>query len=318
MTSSRDLEHVLGRYLEDGPTELPDRSYDDIRTSIDHIQQRTVIGPWRTPSMPTFVRLAVVGVVVLVLSVAGSGLVPRQGGVGSSPSFEPSPSASATASAVELPGERANTYSPKPIAAGTYYVADPHYTNAQRLTFTVPDGWSTSQGFLTKHQGEPGYVMFVPYVVSHVYTDGCHWNNSAIVSAGTSVDELVTALEAQTGRTATSPVDVAVAGFPGKQIVLTQPIVDVTTCTDGILRYWPDPGPDFTGGLCCDPAGNIDLVDVMDLSGHRLALVARHYADSSAADVQELQGIIDSLQIEPLPPSPSPSPSAQPSASPTS
>jgi hypothetical protein len=316
MTSSRDLEHVLGRYLEDGPTELPDRSYDEVRTSIDTTKQRVVLGPWRSPSMPTFVRLAAVGVIVFVLSLAIFNINPRQGGVGNVPSSEPSPSASPSASPAVLPDQNAPTYSPKPLAAGDYAITDPAVTNAQRLTYTVPEGWSTSQAYLVKHPGEPGYVMLTPYVVSHVYADGCHWNNSAIVSAGTSVDELVNVLSAQTGRTTTAPVDVSVAGYGGKQIVLTQPIVDVTTCTNGILRYWPDPGPDFSGGLCCDPAGNIDVIDVLDVAGHRMLLVARHYPGSSEADLAELQGIIDSIRIEPLP-APA-TPSAGSSASPAS
>src|SRR5262249_44533741 len=106
MTSSRDLKDVLDRYFEDGPTELPVRSFDEVRTSIDHIQQRVVIGPWRKPAVPNLFRLAVLGVVVFALSLAGAYLAPRQSAiVGSSPS--PSP----TVEPALLPGQDDPSYS---------------------------------------------------------------------------------------------------------------------------------------------------------------------------------------------------------------
>ena len=36
-------------YLDTGPTQLPDRSFDAVREAIDDTRQRVVIGPWRTP-----------------------------------------------------------------------------------------------------------------------------------------------------------------------------------------------------------------------------------------------------------------------------
>jgi len=318
MTTSRDLEHVLQRYLEDGPTELPDRSFDEVRASIDHIQQRVVIGPWRFPSMPVVARFAAIGVAVLVLSLAVINLGPGQHEVGivpPPPSTEPSTGPSPTT--VALPGQLDSSYSPKPIASGIYFVEDPRNTNVQRMTLTIPDGWSTSQGFLVKHQGEPGYVMLVPWVISHVYPDPCHRNDADVLSVGTTVDELLAVVAAQTGRTATAPADVNVSGFPGKTITLTQSSnIDVTTCTGGVLRYWPGAGPDFTSGLCCDPAGNIDDVYAVDANGHILVIVARHYPQSTGADVQELSDVFTSIQLVPLPAPALPSPGS--SASPTS
>ena len=74
--------------------------------------------------------------------------------------------------------------------------------------------------------------------------------------------------------------------------------LDTSTCTNRNLRYWPDPGPDYSGGLCCNAPGNIDFVYAVDLNGQTMAVVARHYADSSAADLAELQAIVQSLTID--------------------
>ncbi|MFI5262664.1 MAG: hypothetical protein ACHQZR_08950, partial [Candidatus Limnocylindrales bacterium] len=59
-----------------------------------------------------------------------------------------------------------------------------------------------------------------------------------------------------------------------------------------------------------NPPGNIDDVYVVDIAGRRMVAVARYYPGSSAADKAELQAVVDSIQIEPLPPLPTPSASA--------
>ena len=64
-------------------------------------------------------------------------------------------------------------------------------------------------------------------------------------------------------------------------------------------RPWPDPGPNFSGGYCCFPAGSVDDLSIVDVGGQRVVLIARHQPGSIAADKAELQGIIDSIAIEP-------------------
>lgn len=218
------------------------------------------------------------------------------GSAAPSPTASPSPSTSPTAGALKLPASGA-------LAAGTYYVENRPYTNAKRLTFTVPAGWTIFEDVVAKHAGSPGEVMFVTWVVSHVFADACKWNEAGaltVVDVGTTADQLVSALADQKGRTASAATNTTVGGFPAKRIELTVPAtLDTATCTRGILRYWPDPGPDFRGGLCCNPAGNTDFVYAVDVNGKTMALVARHYPDSSPADLAELQGIVDSIQLEP-------------------
>jgi hypothetical protein len=93
---------------------------------------------------------------------------------------------------------------------------------------------------------------------------------------------------------------VTLGGFAAKRIELTVPAdLDLSTCTNGNLRYWPDPGPNLSGGPCCNAAGNTDVVYVVDVAGNRLVVVARHYPGSSAQNRAELQAILDSIQIEP-------------------
>jgi hypothetical protein len=202
------------------------------------------------------------------------------------------PAPSATDAAVRLSGNGS-------LAAGRYYLDNRHFTNASRLTFTLPAGWTTEEyGELYKDRDEPGEVKFITWVLTHVFSDVCQWGT--LVDVGTTVDELVTALMEQEGREASAPTTVTVGGFPAKRLELTVPAdLDTTTCTNGVLRYWPAPGPDMSDGDCCASPGSTDSVYVVDVVGNRLVVVARHHPGSSAEDRAELHGVVDSIDIEP-------------------
>jgi len=188
---------------------------------------------------------------------------------------------------------------PGPVAPGTYYIGDSSGTGVSRLTFTVPAGW-TAADIVAKDPGTPGEVMFTTWVVTDVFPDACKWSESSIVDAGTTPEALMTALAAQKSRTASAVTDTTVAGYPAKQIVLTvAPTLRTSTCTDGNLRYWPGPGPDFHSGLCCNPSGNVDVVTGVNVNGKRMVIVARHYPGSSSQSLAELGSIVDSIQLQP-------------------
>ena len=51
MTTQHELDRQLDAFLREGPTELPDPSFDAVRDRIEGTQQRSVIGPWRLPTM---------------------------------------------------------------------------------------------------------------------------------------------------------------------------------------------------------------------------------------------------------------------------
>lgn len=223
---------------------------------------------------------------------AGSSLIPTAF-IGASPSGPADPSA--TNAAVRLSGNGA-------LAPGTYYLDNRAFTNATRLTITVPAGWTTEEyGELYKDRDEPGEVKFVTWVLTHVFSDVCQWGApGTLLDVGTTVDELVTALMEQEGRDASAPTSVTVGGFAAKRIQLTVPAeLDTASCTNDVLRYWPAPGPDMSDGDCCAPAGSTDTVYVVDVAGNRLVVVARHYPGSSAENRAELQSIVDSIEIVP-------------------
>lgn len=215
---------------------------------------------------------------------------PTDGAGAATPSGQPAPSA--IAAAVRLSGNGS-------LPAGTYYLDDRTFTNATRLTFTLPAGWTTEEyGELYKDRDEPGEVKFITWVLTHVFSDVCQWGT--LVDVGTTVDELVTALMGQEGREASAPTSVTLGGFPAKRLELTvRADLDTATCTNGVLRYWPAPGPDLSDGDCCASPGSTDWVYVVDVAGKRLVVVARQHPGTSAENRAELQGVVDSIEIEP-------------------
>lgn len=98
MTAPHDLDRQLRAFLTDGPTELPDPSFDAIRDRIEATRQRVVIGPWRVPTLNRFVPAGLGVAAVVVAIVIGSRLFgpPAPGGVGGAATPTPTPTASPT------------------------------------------------------------------------------------------------------------------------------------------------------------------------------------------------------------------------------
>ena len=99
MTARNDLDRQLDTFLRDGPTELPDASFEAVRYRTESTRQRVVIGPWRMPDpMNRFAAIGLGAAAVVVVLLIGTQVLgrPAPGGVGSAPSASPSPTSTAT------------------------------------------------------------------------------------------------------------------------------------------------------------------------------------------------------------------------------
>ena len=96
MTAPHDLDRQLQAFLTDGPTELPDPSFDAVRDRIEATRQRVVIGPWRFPEMNKLVPIGLGAAALVVALVIGTRLLgpPAPAGPGGAPSASPSPTPS--------------------------------------------------------------------------------------------------------------------------------------------------------------------------------------------------------------------------------
>jgi Tol biopolymer transport system component len=103
MTDDRSLERAARSFIEEGPTQAPDRAVEAALLRIETTpQERDLWVPWRIPSMTTPARVAVAALVgvLLVGAAAYSFGRPGQPAVGGS---GPSPSTSAPASPIASP-----------------------------------------------------------------------------------------------------------------------------------------------------------------------------------------------------------------------
>jgi hypothetical protein len=301
MTARRDLEHSLRTYLEDGPTEFMDRSYDAVRDEIDHTRQRVVIGPWREPKVSKFAAFAVAAAaVLLVVAVVGISLGPKPGQVGSAeqsptPSTAASPSPTPTIGASASPLQMSVGNTSTAMAPGTYVARLPF---PLPVTFTVPAGW---QGHIpgpnalwlnrTNGEAEVGFSLNAA-----LYADPCHPDEGLLEpSPGPTVEDFAQALGALPGLEATTPTALNVGGYNGLQLTITAPDSFAgCSAADGYL-VWKLP----LGATYDMVPGEKNHLWVLDVDGQRLVIDAREQPGQTAQERAEVQGIRDSIAIGP-------------------
>ena len=202
MSTDRDVERIVRSWMDEGVNVLPDRVLDDVLDQIPATPQRR--SSWsarRFPIMNNALRAAAVAAVVLVAVVLTIKLLPS-GGTGG-------PTPTATATPIPTP---APTLPPSgALAPGSY--------RSDFLTYTVPAGWSSFQGWGANiNNGDPPNGMFIaPWAtIATVYSDSCHWQTTA-VSIGPTVADLVDALVAQKRGATVTPTDVTIDGSSGSR-----------------------------------------------------------------------------------------------------
>ena len=182
------------------------------------------------------------------------------------------------------------------VAPGTY--------RYDFITFMLPAGWNSTQNGAFKPDADPpnGMAVNTWRNITTVYNEPCHWRSTA-VSVGPTVDNLVAALVAQKRGATATPVDVTIDGFKGKEIDLMVPLdikfdgsSTASLCDGGQYKAWTE-GAD--GDRYNQGVGQHDLLDILDVNGQTLVIKRSFYPAKTAADLAELQAIVDSIQITP-------------------
>jgi hypothetical protein len=246
-------------------------------------------------------------VVALVIGAQVLGPPPAPGGVGSAPSVQPSPTPAPTATPTPTPAPtHAHVPDGRDMQAGTYFARPlPAPDDALTLTFTVPDGWfGFGDGTIFPADGSGVAFQFLD--VTSVNSDPCQWRGpDGDVSAGTTVDDLVAALVAQTAYDVSDPIDVSIGGYSGKRVDVVWPAElfegqtsDAPGCDDGVARLWSTSTHGESAIYGQGPAERWQA-NILDVDGTRFVIVVQDYPDTSAADRAEGDAIVDSMVIEP-------------------
>ena len=313
MTAPHDLDRQLEAFLVDGPTELPDPSFEAVRHRMDSTRQRVVPGPWRVPDMNRFVPL-VAGVAAVALAVTvGSRLLPLSTGptvgAGSTPSMSaapPSPTASPTAPA-------SPTASASTLPVGPYLVVNQQTPDAPvDITLQIPAaGWEALPefgGLWKDFTSDPPQAALLAWswpegTGFYVYGDPCKSTTTMPATPVTTVDDFAAALAAQASRDASDPVDVTVDGHAGKLVTLHVPdgppigeeaFADCEQLT--FNTYGTDPSGSAARGH--QGPGQIDELWILDVDGDIVVLDAMYRPDTPAALLDELRSIAESATFE--------------------
>jgi hypothetical protein len=271
MTDDRSVERAARSWLDEGPTEAPDRAVEAALLRIQTTsQERDLRIPWRVRSMSLLARLAAAAIAIAVV-VGGGALILRPGGTSVGGPVTPTPSAAPTGST-----SRSAAASPAPsptaalqtlhatesgtLAPGAYRVDD----FAVPFTVNLPAGW-INQGYKPHSfalRNDNAFLALV--VVEKAYPDPCHLETApSVVKPG--VNGLVTAFRSMAGFHVGDLRDATVGGARGKGFTLSNAIdLHADGCTRSDVLWI---GRDGDDAPVLETAGGSDSVFVVDVSG---------------------------------------------------
>jgi basic membrane lipoprotein Med (substrate-binding protein (PBP1-ABC) superfamily)/DNA-binding SARP family transcriptional activator/energy-coupling factor transporter ATP-binding protein EcfA2 len=178
------------------------------------------------------------------------------------------------------------------------------------ITFTVPTGWSRYGGGVfngpLQYFAEPGVwkggtgdpifgVTF--WIIDNLYVDNCGYVPFD-PPVGRTVDALAEAWASMPGFNATTPIDITVDGFSGKQVEFTIP--DYTQdedCNNNGFELWQHQTADAYFGYTAEGPNEHRLLRILDVDGARLVISASYLPDASPQDRADLDEILNSIRL---------------------
>ncbi len=299
MTRQFDFDSAFETWLADGPTEMAEHAARRLDRAIADIDMRRPFWLPRRETMNRFVIAAGSVAAVVLLVVLGFGLASGGGMFGPAASSSPTPTP--TLASTPTPAPTATPVpTPTPMAvhggelsAGNY-VAHPfgEPNSAMGFKFTVPNnswvGYSSDRtAGIYSDRGGVGFLR-----VASLNGDPCNWSGTADdVAIGATVDDLVSALTSSTEYETSVPTDVTLAGYTGKQVVVTMPTLGgsgenySTDCDEQAFLIWNAEG--FT--IHSQGPGDRWRLYILDVEGDRVVILAHGFEGTSSNLREELR-----------------------------
>jgi hypothetical protein len=301
MTHERDIDRLLDHWFSDGPTEAPDRVMDVVADRIGHQSQRSAWRlDWRHAHMTMTFKLATTAAAVVIIAIIGYNLLPGSStGAGTESSPTPTPDPTPTPALLPAGTLAPGAYLTHPVAG------DPAFG----LTLTVPDGWSGFPDQALVGPGgttPPGGIGLAFLLADGIHADPCHWDHLGTgseqqpgdIAVGQTVEDLVNALRANRSYTTTTPTNVTVGGYAGRQLMLEVPTdIDLASC-DG-ATYWLWGTPAGEAAIYVQGPGNRWDLRIVDVAGTRLIIAVDDYAATPTDAQASARSIVDSIQFYP-------------------
>jgi hypothetical protein len=293
--SDQLFERAVTDWLEDGSDRTPRSAIDGVLLAVKTTrQERDLRIPWRFTTMPALSRATGIAAVALVAAVGTAGLIYLNAGGPGAFGGPSTPAPTAQASPSNSPSQDA-TQPPLPLTFRPFAEPgdDPRDDTIQ-VTFDLPPSWERFDdvGALTLGNQPPNGAAVLFYRMNGLFSQPCRPAGdeaAADIPVGPTVDDFVTALVDHPSLDVTAPVDVTLAGYSGKYVVLTIPD-DISECD----RYRP-----LDGHLYAQGPGHRWHMWVLDVDGVRVVVESDDYAGTPAQRLAEAQAILDSLEITP-------------------
>ena len=280
--------HVIESWLDlEVDREDPDGVLDRVINRLDATPQRRAGWLARRLSVMKHksVRYGLAAAVVIAAVALGASLLPRDTGA---PDATPSPSAQPLAGTTEL-------------AAGTYFV---HEDFPVRITFAVPtDGWhnyvwesgaaaANTRALCSNPRCDPPDAAGIGfYRITGIPADACNPGFDRL-DVGPTIQDLADALAEQPRRTATTPTETTLGGFPAMYVELRVDPEQPVGCGTIVSFY----AGNFARGLGSTERQRLWVVDV---DGTRVVVEAFDFPGTPEEDVQAATRIVESVAFEP-------------------
>jgi hypothetical protein len=299
MTTPREPDRLINAFLDEGRTELPDRSYDAVRAGIDRTRQRVVIGPWREPQMNNLTKFLIAAAAVVVVAVIGVNLLPagRGGGAGSS-------GGAPTASAGPTPGPTGFPTEALGIGTHSLIMGGVPLTVSITTPSSEDEGWVRFGGlYIGKDVGVEGQAAEAIIYWTPLLTGADARPCAPLLSlaADSTAADLAAAVASAPGtQVLIGPAAVTIGGRATQRVELR--VSQDLGCDPGYFYTWPQgPQGPFWWGTDVGDKINVWIVDV---DGTPLLIVGeihefprQGHAGTMADLEREIQQIVDSISF---------------------
>jgi hypothetical protein len=282
------------------------------------------------PSRRTPAAIALAAIAVLVVALLTKQAAPAASAPIASVAPRPAPAEAVTSSvrpvvatvAAPTPGapSRNPTVTPYPTflavpAEGGATRLIPAGPTPVRLTIALPDGWQKATDAMYVKPGGAGLagMSIGAWSLRHVNTFPCRWAAQAfadgpLMRTAAGQAEALSSWWGQDPGTmpywnskiaplASKPQPTTIQGHPAWYLdVLIPSTLDLSECDGGQLILWDTANGDvrYSQG-----PGEVNRLWVVDVGGEVMVIDAAIFLETPAADVAELQKVIDSVVIEP-------------------
>jgi hypothetical protein len=202
------------------------------------------------------------------------------------------PNVTMTAEPTATPVPRLNGQ--EPLDPGRYRVNGGISTD---VTVAVPSGWSASGDWVVlgpRGNDEPDGMAIRFYTMSNLAVNPLsHSDGNLDPPVGPTVDDMVQAIVAHPGWTASEPTDISIDGHTGQLVSITIHM-DVVLPADDTFYLEVEPSG---GGIWGWAQGQTFDLYILDVDGQRLIIDSWHYLGTPEEDLAAQRTVVESVQF---------------------